>query len=209
MRDFSVPVVIVLTAMGCGEQRALDDTGESNKTTPLNSIGGSASGGDGSAAQTAVDAATSNPDASGGTYVPATCVPLSDNATLARFQAGMIGTWSGTATTPAGWTWSQATVEFTFFCDGHYQGRCLAADAECVALYYGTDADAPQKTYELDDLHLDGSASGNIVVYFPEGTTTDDQLLDVALDATAGNLSFDLWHLFEYGPVHYQLQRTD
>jgi hypothetical protein len=143
-----------------------------------------------------------------GPYTPANCTALSPIPTVARLQTGIVGDWEGTATTPADWSWSSATVEFRFFCDGHYQDRCLAAEGPapegCVALYYGTDADNPAKTYQVED-----AATAEIVVYFPEATTTDDQLANIELSTDGTGLSFDLYHEGLYGPVQYQLFRRN
>ena len=144
---------------------------------------------------------------------PGPCLEPATDPALARFQTGVIGHWMGTAMTPLGWTWSRATVEFTFFCDGHYHGRCLAAEgsdsASCVALYYGTDDDDPHKTYEINDVRADGKATGEIVIYFDISfTTTDDRLDAIELGTDATTLSFDLIHLGQYGPVHYDLRRA-
>jgi hypothetical protein len=147
-----------------------------------------------------------------GPHVPGPCLQPAADPALARFQNGVVGHWAGTATTPDGWAWSWATVEFTFFCDGHYQGRCLAAEgvdpASCVALYNGTDDDDPHKTYAIDDVRADGTAIGDIVVYFPTATTTHDILDAIDLGLDGNTLSFDLIHLEEYGPVHYELVRA-
>jgi hypothetical protein len=178
--------------------------------------GGGASGAGGGGGSGAADASDGGAAGAGGSrapHVPGTCLaPAADDA-LARFQTGVIGSWLGTATTPAGWTWSTATVEFTFFCDGHYHARCLAAEGlapdSCVALYYGTDDDDEQKTYDLDDVGSDGRATADIVVVFETGnTTTRDRLDAIDLSLPADQLAFDLIHLGQYGPVHYELQRV-
>jgi len=142
------------------------------------------------------------------------CLPPAADPALARFQAGVVGSWTGTAITPDGWTWSRATVEFTFFCDGHYHDRCLAAEGidpeGCVALYYGSDDDDPHKTYEINDVRADGKAKGNVVVWFgaETGSTVDDQLDAIDLAADGSTLAFDFFHFGQYGPVHYDLARA-
>jgi len=146
-----------------------------------------------------------------GDYTPGPCLQPATDPALARFQAGIVGHWMGTATTPVGWDWSDGTVEFAFYCDGHYQSRCAAAGGRapesCVALYYGTDADDPLKTYEINDVRADGKAMGDIVIFFGMTDVTNDHLEAIALDAGASTLAFDLIHLRQYGPVHYQLDR--
>jgi hypothetical protein len=149
---------------------------------------------------------------SSGPHVPGACIAPAADAALARFQTGVVGSWLGTATTPTGWTWSTATVEFTFFCDGHYHARCRAAEGldpdSCVALYYGTDDDDDQKTYDIFDVRSDGRATADIVVVFDiSNTTTFDRLDAIDLSVPGDRLTFDLIHLAQYGPVHYELQR--
>ena len=121
----------------------------------------------------------------------------------------------GTATAPTGWIWSHATVEFTFFCDGVYHARCLVADGvevaaeSCGALYYDTDEDNPQKTYEIYDVRSDGKATADIVVYFGlSNTTTRDKLEAIDLAPAGDRLAFDFMHLGQYGPIHYDLRRA-
>ena len=153
----------------------------------------------------AVDAGGGAADAAAGR-----CVDPAMDPALARFQVGMVGTWSGRATAPSTWNWTQATVDFAFDCDGHYHARCVAhdgTDPTCVALYYGTDADSPEKTYAVSDVRADGKATGDIEVYFFPGDTTDDALNAIDLDPTGQTLSFDVIHLGQYGPIHYALFR--
>src|SRR5262245_35106533 len=94
-----------------------------------------------------------------GEYTPGPCLQPATDPALARFQVGIVGRWMGTVTPPAGWDWSDGTVEFVFHCDGHYQSRCDAAGGRapesCVALYYGSDGDDPSKTYEINDVRAD------------------------------------------------------
>ena len=171
-------------------------------------IGGQGGNGTGGAAGSPV-----SPDP----YVPGPCIELAADAALARFQAGVLGSWMGTGTAPTGWLWSKATVAFTFYCDGHYDSRCLAAtegldpdSASCIALYYGSDGVSAEKTYEIYDVRSDGKATGNISVFFGNtgGGTTLDRLDAIDLSAAGDRLSFDFVHLGQYGPLHYDLQRA-
>ena len=157
-----------------------------------------------------VDAAARDARGPDGEAGAADAADGASEAALARFQVGMVGAWTGTATAPSTWNWTKATVEFAFDGDGHYHARCIAhdgTDPECVALYYGTDDDSPEKTYAVSAVRPDGKATGDIRVYFFPGDTTDDALNAIDLDPTGQTLSFDLMHLRDYGPIHYALVR--
>ncbi len=192
--------LVMVTLVACGGE-------------PLNGAAhpGWVEGADGAA--TARDAGDrSGPDGAGATDAEAgACLQPSIDPALARFQVGIVGAWTGTAIAPSGWTWTNATVAFTFDCRDHYQSRCLAVneglDADCVALYYGTDEDSLEKTYAVTDVRADGKATGEIDVYFFPGDTTHDLLTNVDLEVAGARLSFDLIHLDKYGPVHYDLIR--
>jgi hypothetical protein len=193
---------------GCG--------GALQPASPIDEPGGTsgAAGGAGTGVPGVNDGGAAGAAGSPSPHVPGPCIEPAADAALARFQTGVVGSWVGTATTPTGWTWARATVEFTFFCDGHYHARCLVAEGGldptyCVALYNGTDDDNPQKTYEIYDVRSDGKATAHIVVYFDiSNTTTRDELEAIDLAAAGDRLAFDLIHLDQYGPLHYDLQRV-
>jgi hypothetical protein len=118
-------------------------------------------------------------------------------------QAGMTGTWSGCVTTP--WVpvyW----VDFTFRPDGSYSAVAseVLDDWRTNALYYGTDADSPDKQVRILDI-ADGVGDGEIDVVFETSVNTDD-LREIKLMGDA--LSFKMIHLNEYGPLVFRLVRT-
>jgi hypothetical protein len=202
-------IASALVLWGCGGALQPGDGG-------MSGAAGSAgtSGAAGTSATGLIDGGFAGTAGAAGPDDSGPCLQPSDVAVLARFQTGVLGSWLGTATTPSGWTWSTATVEFTFFCDGHYHARCLSAEGlspdSCVALYYGTDADSAEKTYDIYDVGVAaGTATANIdVVFDTSNSVTHDKLNAIALDDAADRLAFDLIHLNQYGPVHYDLQRA-
>jgi hypothetical protein len=125
---------------------------------------------------------------------------------LARIRAGMVGHWHGTVTTP----WApvyEVNVEFDM--DGHYSAHC--ADAACnVAFYYGVDDDSPLKTYEVFDAYANGEGRGRIWIYFGNGSsyTNIDGLDHIALSTDLSSLRFEFWHQLTYGPLIFELART-
>lgn len=122
--------------------------------------------------------------------------------TPASVQKQMIGKWKGTVTT----RWIPPyQVQVEFFSNGQYSARNMDPTGS-PALYYGTDADSPTKTYEVISLDAKGG-NGNIVVLFDIGTTTLDQLKAIKLSNNNNSLTFELWHFNEYGPVSFDLTR--
>jgi hypothetical protein len=58
-------------------------------------------------------------------------------------------------------------------------------------------------------VRADGKATARLVVFFDiSNTTTDDVLEAIELSTAGDRLAFDLIHLGQYGPVHYELQRA-
>lgn len=118
----------------------------------------------------------------------------------------MVGTWVGTVHTP--WT-DDYEVEMRFHASGRYEA--YSRTPENAALYYGADGAQPGKTYFLDDVGLKNTASGTIMVVFPNpefsNTTADDiEHLDVSPDTSV--LTFEVVHLKQYGPLQYKLARV-
>ncbi|GAB4515770.1 MAG: hypothetical protein Tsb0020_34410 [Haliangiales bacterium] len=129
--------------------------------------------------------------------------------TFERTRAGIPGRWQGTRVLPS--TWSDPggdVVEFVFYADGAYSATC---PGQCTALYYGSDADHPSKTYELTDILDNGEGVGRIHVWFGDtsGSVTQGAMEVVALDSSGDRLSFEFWNVWggRYGPVRYQLDR--
>jgi hypothetical protein len=123
---------------------------------------------------------------------------------LMRVKNGLIGTWTGTATTP--WT-SSYRVTFIFDSYTHYASRSLDGNSTS-ALYYGSDQDSPLKQYEVTDVQANGDAVGTIDIYFGDSSTTRDSLQSIQLSTDLSRLKFSVMHLDQYGPLQYDLQRT-
>lgn len=139
-------------------------------------------------------------------YVLIIVVPGGDAQGLEAIRKGVIGKWKGTVTTP----WIPAyEVEMEFRGDGTYSARVVAQPegSTTSALYYGTDAESPLKTWLLDDVKANGDAVGEIQVYF-DPTTTVDELRHLRLGEGGGTLSFEIWHFAIYGPVRFDLVRA-
>ena len=125
----------------------------------------------------------------------------------------IVGSWRGLVTTP--WI-PDYEVSLWFDASGHWGGSC-AVESEmcCVAFYYGTDLDCDLKRYSIDDATLSGKATGTIDIPFWYGETGcglpswQGELSSVALDADLDRLRFDFSRSDGYGPVHFELERTD
>jgi hypothetical protein len=124
---------------------------------------------------------------------------------LMRVKTGVIGTWTGTATTP----WVPAYhVTFTFDSYTHYSAKA-APDANGVpALYYGTDDDTPNKRYGITDIQANGDATGTIDVCFDVGGCNRSKLQAIQLSADLSRLKFYFMFRDETGPLEYDLTRS-
>jgi hypothetical protein len=69
------------------------------------------------------------------------------------------------------------------------------------------DDDSPLKTYELVDLHQNGTAAGNIVIYFGVDDLVPGRLDAVSLSTDAQHLTFQFWD-GQYGPLVFDLRRV-
>jgi hypothetical protein len=123
---------------------------------------------------------------------------------LMRVKNGIIGTWTGTATTPF---WSPYHVTFTFDSYSHYSSRALDGNG-VPALYYGTDDDSPQKQYDITDIQANGDATGTIDICFDVSGCNRNKLQAIQLSADLSRLKFYIMYLEQYGPLQYDLQRT-
>ena len=122
-------------------------------------------------------------------------------------KQGMVGDWIGTRTDP----WDPpATVTVDFTASGTYSAHCEGDDPSCQVWHYGTDADAPEKTYDLYNLAADGTGIARIWIYFSDvDTTCQGTLSSITLNAASTSLSFDFeptW-IGTIGPVHFALTR--
>jgi hypothetical protein len=120
-----------------------------------------------------------------------------------RVKNGMIGTWTGTATTP--WV-APYTVTLVFDTYTHYSAK--SSGTSTTALYYGSDEDSPLKRYSVDDILASGDAVGTIDVYFGASGTNHDRLEGIELSADSSQLKFFFMHLGQYGPLRYDLVRV-
>jgi hypothetical protein len=121
---------------------------------------------------------------------------------LMRVKNGVIGTWTGTATTP--WV-PPYRVTFNFDSYGHYSAKSL--DGAEPALYYGTDIDSPLKHYTISDIQADGDAIGSIDIVFDSNSVDHDELKGIALSTDLNHLKFYFMHAGTYGPLQYDLRR--
>jgi hypothetical protein len=113
----------------------------------------------------------------------------------------MVGTWTGLVTTP--WV-PPYQVRMNFTADGHYAAHCLMPG--CVAFYWGSDADSPDKVYDIQGIALDGKARGEIVIWFDGGDINHGVLRNIQLTQQSTALTFELWQ-DPYGPLKFELRR--
>jgi hypothetical protein len=120
------------------------------------------------------------------------------------------GEWVGIVTTP----WQPPyDVKIVFEDDGHYAARCIYSSACCIAFYYGTDDDCPEKRYSIDDATLSGNVTGTIDIGFGGGgecslPAWQGELSAMAIDGANMRLRFDFETSDGYGPVHFELERS-
>jgi len=122
---------------------------------------------------------------------------------LMRVRDGVIGTWTGTATTP--WL-APYRVTFTFDSYSHYSARRLEGDTP--ALYYGIDADSPSKQYAITNIQANGNATGYLDVYFGPSSITRNTLQEIILSPDGNRLQFWFMQAGAYGPLQYDLLRS-
>lgn len=122
-----------------------------------------------------------------------------------QLRDGVVGSWQGCVTTP--WTPMYA-VSLEFRADGTYSAMTseVLDDVRMIALYWGMDADSPLKTYAINDFQGSKLGVGQIDLVFGVGSTTRDQLTNVRL--MGDKLEFELFHLGQYGPLTFQLDRA-
>lgn len=133
---------------------------------------------------------------------------------LQAVRTSMVGSWHGIASTP--WT-TPYEVELSFGADGSYSSRCslLSESGCCVAFYYGTDDDTPLKQWRIEDASLSGNVFGEIDIafdYFEEGyglPAWQGKLTKIERDASGDGLRFEFQTDSGYGPVKYELRRSE
>lgn len=123
---------------------------------------------------------------------------------LAELASRMVGTWFGCVTTP--WV-PRYAVEMTFRSDGTYRAVSTEVldDQRMIAMYYGSDADSPEKRYEVLDLQDSLNGVGQIDIWFGPDNVNRGDLRNVKLMSDA--LEFEFFHRGEYGPLLFQLVR--
>jgi hypothetical protein len=149
-------------------------------------------------------------------FEPEAWTEVTDEPTLEeRFdyvRSGIVGAWRGVVTTP--WT-APYEVEAAFTEDGHYSASCVHGSNDCcIAFYYGTDDDADIKRYSIDDATLSGRVTGFIdIIFGTRGSYSEaawqGELSDVDVDATGDRARFDFATSDGYGPIHFELERTN
>ena len=144
--------------------------------------------------------------------IPENCINYAHTAygkKAASYEAvktGIVDKWVGCVTTP--WV-PPYKISIEFKADGTYSAKYIdtgPTNPKMPALYYGTDADNPAKTYSITNFLDNGTAIGTIVIYFDTGTRTTGGLRDIAL--TGNTLTMNFWHRDTTGPVRLDLVRV-
>jgi hypothetical protein len=127
-----------------------------------------------------------------------------------RLKQGIVGDWIGTRTDP----WDPAAiVRVHFDASGTYTAHCVPATSSECAFHYESDDDLPNKTYDVYDLHMDGTGIARLFVVFPNDPNNPGQgtMDSIVLDATGSALTFDFypsWLNSKIGPIHFTLNRA-
>ena len=93
----------------------------------------------------------------GATWDGGAWAPGNAPASLADAKQQMLGTWIGVARTP----WRPPyLVRLSFASTGPFTGtytsQCIDSHGDCVGMYYGTDANLPNKTFGLETVKSNG-----------------------------------------------------
>ncbi len=132
--------------------------------------------------------------------------------TFTEVKDGIVGKWRGCTKNP--WT-KPYEVEFTFNTDGTYSSKNIeiAANSSTLrtntALYYGSDADDPNKKFELRNQLSNGDVEGDIYVYFGSASTVLDKIKLMRLNQDNSKLYLEVIHLGSYGPLRYELEKIN
>ena len=125
-------------------------------------------------------------------------------STIDELRAGMVGSWHGCVDTP--WV-PTYWIDLTFRADGTYSsaiGEVLDGFSG-PGLYYGTDADDPDKRWRIDDLQASGLGVGIIDIVFGGDSVNRDPVSAIRL--MGDSLQFEIMHHGTYGPLVLQLVR--
>jgi hypothetical protein len=124
---------------------------------------------------------------------------------LMRVKTGVIGSWTGTVTTPF---WATYHATFTFDSYTHYSAKASPDGNGVPALYYGTDDETPNKRYGITDIQANGDAAGTIDICFDVGGCNRNKLQAIQLSGDLSRLKFYIMYQEQYGPLQYDLTRT-
>ncbi len=136
-------------------------------------------------------------------------VEVSNNTTH-YYKSALVGKWTGTGDTPSGWTPDIIQLNIEFFADGTYSAQCLNTEP-CVAFYYGSDVDHPDKKYTVSGADESG-AFGTLAIYFTvSGSLLIDTINEINFSDLNQTLEFNFYHTStggSYGPIKYILERV-
>lgn len=141
----------------------------------------------------------------------------SEYETLLTLVSGMTGSWQGWRVVPEGWQDGDARASVRFNDDGTYYAHCLDQSMECcLSFYAGSDRVFPERSrhFEIDEINTLRRGSGSIEVFFdyngePGLPAWQGELANVELDASGDRLRFDFNTSDGYGPVHFDLYRSE
>jgi hypothetical protein len=131
-------------------------------------------------------------------------VDSSRSAQLKDYQERLPGCYVGTVTTP--WI-PPYEIAMIFRADGSYSAYTTDT-SNTPALYYGMDADAPHKTWVLEDVTAAGNAVGKINIVFDVGTEVEDEIESMRFDQDFTKLRFSVYH-FDGPAMKVALRRID
>ena len=122
----------------------------------------------------------------------------------------MVGTWIGVARTP----WRPPyLVRLSFTSTGPFTGiytsKCTDSRGGCIGMYYGTDADFPNKTFGLEAVKANGAIDGVLAIAFSADQTSArrETIRELVFDEAGNGLRFDVYN-GDYGPIAFELRRA-
>ncbi|MBN1968750.1 MAG: chitobiase/beta-hexosaminidase C-terminal domain-containing protein [Candidatus Delongbacteria bacterium] len=127
---------------------------------------------------------------------------------LEEFKDKFTGKWIGFTSNE--WT-SDYNVYFDFRDCGLYSARSISLcdSNECMtsALYWGTDADSFNKTFEIESINC-GIGYGNIILYWSSEVVKEATLNNIRFSKDCNNLSFSV-NYENSSPLNYVLTRIN
>jgi hypothetical protein len=145
---------------------------------------------------------------SNGTYASCTCASLDggnwEQDKLAWVKAGIVGEWVGTTTN----VWEPPCIDVTvsFGASGY---SAHSPGEACIVFYWGTNADSPFKTYDLNDVKTNGEVYGDITLYFSGGSTVGAEIRHLILSDDKQDLTFEVWRQTVNNPIVATLKRKN